>query len=301
MSACGHYPSRHSLHTPNFRGAIEALTECIYTISGVGTNSFTIDPSGYSWNFEGLVQVIEDLNWTLSGITAGAGSVVAGSGIYTTTSGAYTLVNSALVGGSGVYITYSGSYAQINTSVTQASGIIYTAGSGLYLSDGNTRLNLGAYGQGSTSVIYNGNQVAISGSIAPTTVTVSGTPEPGYIDGSLWFDTNQGRMFVYASGNGVTQPDWYETNGESFAIKSYAPPSGAGLNAPPRDGTLWFNNLVGSLFIYDATTSGWYQTGSAQTVYYGEATPPPQQQHPLWYDTNVTQLKIWNGVSWVSA
>jgi hypothetical protein len=50
----------------------------------VGTASFTIDPSGYAANFEGLVQVIEDLNWTLSGVNSG-GAVIAGSGIYTTT------------------------------------------------------------------------------------------------------------------------------------------------------------------------------------------------------------------------
>lgn len=299
MSACGHYPSRHSLHTPNFRGAIEALTECLLTVSGVGTTSFTIDPSGYSWNFEGLVQVIEDLNWTLSGITTAP--VLPGTGIYTSTSGNFTIVNSALTGGSGIYITYSGNYDVVNATVLSSSGIAFTAGSGLYLSDGGTRFNLGAYGEGSTSVIYNGNEVAISGQVIPPSVTASGNPASGYTNGSLWFDTTEGRLFVYASGNGVTNPDWYQTNAEAFAIKAEQPPSGAGLNAPPRDGQLWFNNLLGSLFIYDSETSSWYQANGPQTAAYSPAAPPPSTQGSLWFDTNVTQLKIWNGSSWVSA
>lgn len=298
MSACGHYPSRHSLHTPNFRGAVDALVECIYTISGVGTASFTIDPSGYAANFEGLVQVIEDLNWTLSGVNSG-GSIVAGSGIYTTSSGAFTVVNAAIEGGSGIYVTYSGRYAFINATVLSTSGVAFTAGSGLYLSDGGTKFNLGAYGEGSTTVTYNGGNVAISGRDAP--ITVSGSPAPGYGNGSLWFDSAEGRLFVYASGNGVTNPDWYQTNAEAFAIKAEHPPSGAGLNAPPRDGQLWFNNLLGSLFIYDSETSSWYQANGPQTAAYSTAAPPPSTQGSLWFDVNVTQLKIWNGSSWVSA
>lgn len=298
MSACGHYPSRHSLHTPNFRGAVDALVECIYTISGVGTASFTIDPSGYAANFEGLVQVIEDLNWTLSGVNSG-GSVVAGSGIYTTTSGAFTVVNAAIEGGSGIYVTYSGRYAFINATVLSTSGVAFTAGSGLYLSDGGTKFNLGAYGEGSTTVTYNGGLVAISGEDSAS-ITVSGAPTPGYNNGSLWYDTNEGRLFVYASGNGISSPSWYQTSAEPIVLKSEEPPSGAGLNAPPRDGLLWFNNLLGSLFVYDALSSGWYQANGSQTVMYGSVTPPPTQEGSLWYDENVPQLKIWNGSSWVS-
>jgi hypothetical protein len=297
MSACGHYPSRHSLHTPNFRGAVDALVECIYTISGVGTASFTIDPSGYAANFEGLVQVIEDLNWTLSGVNSG-GSVIAGSGIYTTTSGAFTVVNAAIEGGSGIYVTYSGRYAFINATVLSTSGVAFTAGSGLYLSDGGTKFNLGAYGEGSTTVTYNGSNVAISGRDTP--ITVSGNPAPGYGNGSLWFDTTEGRLFVYASGNGTAYPAWYQTNAEAFAVKGEVPPSGAGLNSPPRDGQLWFNNLLGSLFIYDATTSGWYETGPSRSFAYSSTAPSPSVEGAGWLDSSVSVLKVWNGSTWIT-
>jgi len=202
-----HGSTYRALHEHNFRGIVEVIDDLFLTISGVvGTTSYSRCAVGYPWNFEGIVRALEDLNTTISGIQGGGANIAAGSGIYTTTSGDVTLINSAIVGGSGVYITYSGSYAQVNTSVTAASGIIYTAGSGLYLSDGGTRLNLGAYGEGSTSVTYNGNQVAISGTAGASAVTVSGSPAAGYEAGQLWFDTNQGRLFVYASGNGVASP-----------------------------------------------------------------------------------------------
>ena len=210
-----HGSTYRALHEHNFRGIVEVIDELFLTISGVvGTKSYSRCAIGYPWNFEGIVRALEDLNTTISGIQGGA-NIAAGSGIYTTTSGDVTVINSAIIGGSGVYITYSGSYAEINTSVTAASGIIYTAGSGLYLSDGGTRLNLGAYGEGSTSVIYNGNQVAISGAAGASAVTVSGSPEAGYKAGQLWFDTNQGRLFIYASGNGVASPAWYQTTRQS--------------------------------------------------------------------------------------
>lgn len=297
-----HGSTYRALHEHNFRGIVEVIDDLFLTISGVvGTTSYSRCAVGYPWNFEGVVRALEDLNTTISGIQGGGSNVVAGSGIYTTTSGDYTLINNAIVGGSGVYITYSGSYAQINTSVTQASGIIYTAGSGLYLSDGNTRLNLGAYGEGNTTVTYNGSRVAISGSIPAATppVSVSGTPIPGFSTGSLWFDTNEGRLFVYASGNGVTSPAWYQTNTDAIALKGELPPSGTGLNAPPRDGSLWFNTLMGNLFVYDASSSGWYETGPSRSFAYGTSQPASTSIPGAgWLDATVNRLKVWNGSTW---
>jgi hypothetical protein len=284
---------------------VEVIDELFLTISGVvGTTSYSRCAIGYPWNFEGIVRALEDLNTTISGIQGGGANVVAGSGIYTTISGDYTLINNGIVGGSGVYITYSGSYAEINTSVTQASGIIYTAGSGLYLSDGNTRLNLGAYGEGTTTVTYNGPQVAISGSAPAVTppVSVSGAPTPGFNTGSLWFDTNEGRLFVYASGNGVASPAWYQANAETLVLKGDTPPSGTGLNAPPRDGSIWFNTLVGNLFVYDVSTSGWYETGPSRSVAYGPTAPSANSAPGAgWYDSINQHIKIWTGSSWVQA
>ena len=387
-----HGSTYRALHEHNFRGIVEVIDNIILTISGVvGTTSYSRCPVGYPWNFEGVVRALEDLNTTVSGIQGGGGSAIAaGSGIYTTTSGSVTLINSAIVGGSGVYITYSGNYIEVNSTVSSASGILYTAGSGIYLSDGDTRINVnypavlqesagsglyltnggltlntdpafvlqnaagsglyltnsgltlntdpvfvlqnsagsGLYltnngltlntdydnifqnsisghliPEGSVSITYSGNSAIISGTSAGggggASITVSGEPAAGYSTGSLWFDTSEGRLFVYASGNGIAEPAWYQTNAEAIAIKGEEPPSGLGLNAPPRDGSIWFNTLLGSLFVYDATTSGWYETGPTRSFAYSAASPAPSAQGAGWYDTANSQLRVWNGSTWI--
>lgn len=287
-----------ALHPENFEGIVTVIEEIIATVSGVGTTSYSRCPYGYPWNFEGIVRALEDLNTSISGIQGGGGGSASG-----------------IAAGSGIYITESGTFQVINATVSSASGVIYTAGSGLYLSDGGTRFNAdydaifqGSVSghlipQGSVSITYSGNSAIISGTAGGgggggVSVTVSGDPGTGYSTGSLWFDTNEGRLFVYASGNGITQPAWYQTNAEAIASKGEAPPSGAGLNAPPRDGSIWFNTLMGSLFVYDATTSGWYETGPSRSFAYGPAAPAPSVEGAGWLDSSVNRLKVWNGTSW---
>ena len=277
-----------SLHTHNFAGIVQAAEAIIDTISGVGTVSYSRCPYGYSYNFEGVVRVLEDLNTTISGIQGGGGSA------------------SGIAAGSGIYITQSGDIQIINATVLSTSGVAYTAGSGIYLSDGGTKFNLYAEGEGSVSVNYSGTLALISGAPAGggggggASVTVSGEPGAGYSTGDLWFDTNEGRLFVYASGGAVSEPAWYQTNAEAIALKSEVPPSGTGENAPPRDGSIWFNTLMGSLFVYDATTSGWYETGPDRSFAYSAAAPAPSVEGAGWYDTSAGALKVWDGTSWVS-
>lgn len=275
-----------SLHSENFEGIVTVIDEILLTISGVvGTTTFTRCPYGYPYNFEGIVRALEDLNASMSGIQGGGGAadIAAGSGIYFTTSGTATV---------------------INATITSASGISISAGSGIYLTDGGTKINLFAEGAGTVGITYSGDAAIFTGTGGGgggSAVIISGDPGTGYSAGSLWFDTNEGRLFVYASGNSVSDPAWYQTNAEAIAFKGSAPPSGAGLNAPPRDGSIWFNNLMGSLFVYDATTSGWYETGPARSFAYGTASPAPSAQGAGWYDTNTSNLKVWNGTAWVSA
>jgi len=279
----GSFP--RALHSENFEGIVTVVEELIQTVSGVGTISYSRCPYGYPYNFEGVVRALEDLNTSISGVQGGGGTadIAAGSGIYFTTSGTATVINAAVV---------------------SASGISISAGSGIYLSDAGTRINLNAAGAGSVTVLYSGTVAVISGTDTQggggggASVTVSGQPGTGYAAGDLWFDTNQGRLFVYASGNGVSEPSWYQTNAEALAFKGEAPPSGTGLNAPPRDGSIWFNSLMGSLFVYDAVTSGWYETGPSRSFAYGPAAPAPSVQGAGWLDSSVNRLKVWNGATW---
>lgn len=251
-----------ALHEHNFFGIVTVIEELITTVSGVGTTSFSRCPYGYPSNFEGIVRALEDLNLTVSGIQGGGGTPVITSGV---------------APGSGLYASISGDLVLFN---------------------------LDARGEGSVTLSYDGNTAVISGTESTggggASVTVSGEPGTGYSAGDLWFDTNEGRLFVYASGNDVANPDWYQTNAEALALMSDLPPSGAGVNAPARHGSIWFNQLVGSLFVYDSTTSGWYETGPQRSVAYGSAPPSPPVAGAGWYDTIDSALKVWNGTSWIS-
>ena len=287
-----------SLHTHNFAGIVQAAEAIIETVSGVGTVSYSRCPYGYGYNFEGVVRVLEDLNTTISGIQGGgAGDIAAGSGIYFTASGSATVINASVVsasglsiaGGSGIYLTQGGSVINVNYQSVYDEVI-----SGQFLGDG------------AVTVTYSGDFVLISGTDTQggggggASVTVSGDPGTGYSTGDLWFDTNEGRLFVYASGGTVSDPAWYQANSEAIATKGEAPPSGTGLNAPPRDGSIWFNNLLGSLFIYDAATSGWYETGPSRSFAYGPSAPAPSTEGAGWYSTADNSLKVWDGTNWIS-
>ena len=288
-----------SLHPHSFAGIVQAAEAIIETVSGVGTVSYSRCPYGYGYNFEGVVRVLEDLNTTISGIQGGGGGDIAA--------------------GSAIYFTASGSATVINASVVSASGISIAGGSGIYLTQGGSVINVnyqnvydevisGQFlGDGAVTVTYSGDFVLISGTDTQgggggggASVTVSGDPGTGYSTGDLWFDTNEGRLFVYASGGTVSDPAWYQTNAEAIANKSEVPPSGTGTNAPPRDGSIWFNTLMGSLFVYDATTSGWYEAGPDRSFAYSASAPPPSVQGAGWYDTSAGVLKVWDGTSWIS-
>jgi hypothetical protein len=302
VPACPTHGSEpRALHTHNFAGIVQVIDQLIETVSGVGTTSYSRCPYGYPWNFEGVVRALEDLNTSMSGISAGGG----GGGL-------------TIQAGSGIYFSASGTATVINATVTSASGAVYTAGSGLYLVNGS-EFNINydnvfqnsvsghIFGAGDNTVSYSGNTVTISGSGTTgggggggggVSVTVSGAPGSAYSAGALWFDTNEGRLFVYASGNGVSDPAWYQTNAEALAYKSELPPSGTGQDAPPRDGSLWFNTLMGSLFVYDATSSGWYESGPSRGLSYGVAAPAPSAEGAVWVESSTNLVKVWNGSAW---
>jgi hypothetical protein len=292
----GDLPRAQNPH--NFFGIVSVIDSLIDTISGVGTTSYTRCPYGYPANFEGVVRALEDLNATTSGIQGGGGGaadIAAGSGIYFTTSGTTTI---------------------INATVVSASGLSIAAGSGIYLTQGGSVINIDypdvyeevISGQflddGSVTVLYSGLTVTVSGTDLQGTggrAVVGPNPTAGFIQGTMWFDTNQGRMMVYASGVDVDEPGWYQTNAEAIASKGEAPPSGYGLNSPPRDGSIWFNTLMGSLFVYDTASSGWYETGPQRSFAYGPAAPAPTTAGAGWYDSDDNALKVWDGTNWINA
>jgi hypothetical protein len=250
-----------AIHEHNFEGIVTVIDELLYTVSGVvGTTTYTRCPYGYSYNFEGVVRALEDLNASMSGIQGGGGggsNVVSGSGIYLTTSGIYDVINADY----GVIV---------SGALVQGDNINFD-----FLSEGRLEINSTATISGVQSAVYVQDNAPVE------------------TNGALWFDTAEGRLLVFAEASG-----WYQTNAEALAVKGDVPPSGTNLNAPPRDGQIWFNTSMGNLFVYDSTTSGWYETGTSRSFAYGSAAPAPTVPGAGWYDTNSGQIKVWDGTEW---
>ena len=141
------------IYSQSFEGIVTVITNIIETVSGVGTTSFTLSPDGYPSNFGGVVSALADLNSTISGIGGGGAQVAAGSGVYITTSGDYSLINAV---------------------VTDASGTVFSAGSGLYLVN-STEFNIDynqvfqgsvsghVLAEGSNTVLPSGDYITVSG------------------------------------------------------------------------------------------------------------------------------------------
>lgn len=310
----------------NFEGVVRVLEDLNTTISGIqgggAAGSGIVGGSGIYITQSGDFEVVN----------ADLLSFSAGSGIYLVTSGLDTEIGTNLVGLDGVSVTYSGDFAVVSgASPTAAaavvSGVVGGLGITVTTSGASAVISTDLRGEGlvdfgysagvgvvsgitntvlsgtNTDVTYSGiytvvNSTATGGGGA--SVTVSGSPGDTYTTGDLWFDTNEGRLFVYASGGTVSDPAWYQTNAEAIINKGDVPPSGAGLNAPPRDGSLWFNQMIGNIFVYDATTSGWYETGPVRSFAYADAEPYPGIEGQGWYDSSTSVLKVWDGSSWTN-
>ena len=132
----------------------------------------------------------------------------------------------------------------------------------------------------------------------PGAIVTSGVVPSGVLEGTLWFDEAQGRTFVLVSGNGTT--GWYQTNAEALAYMSETPPSGVGNNAPPRDGYLWFNKDLGNMLVYDAQSSGWYETGPRRDLAFRDNAPTAAIAGEAYFDSSLNSIKVWNGSEWIS-
>lgn len=299
----------------NFEGVVRALEDLNTSISGISSGSDLIAGSGiYIQPSGSSVEVGVNAVGEYGAAVSYSGSFVVVSGQISTASA----IVSGVVGGNGITITASGGTSVISTNLRSEGTVDYRydggvgvisgileAGSGIYLTNAGKRVNLDAIGEASVTVLYSGTTAIISGTDTQgggggggSAVVISGEPGTGYRAGSLWFDFNEGRLFVYASGNGVSDPAWYQTNAEAIASKGEAPPSGTGLNAPPRDGSIWFNSLMGSLFVYDAVTSGWYESSPSRSFAYGPAAPSPSVEGAGWFDSSTNRLKVWDGSTW---
>lgn len=106
----------------------------------------------------------------------------------------------------------------------------------------------------------------LSGVVPPPATSVIGPQPPGWNsatgsynpgtvpgDGSFWFDTRQGRLFISQAG------EWHQTNGAEAFVH-------IGPDEPARkvSGAVWFDTRQGVTFVYidevaSANEPGWYQ------------------------------------------
>ena len=266
--------------------------------SGQGT-IFDVDIIG----LQGVSVVYSGTFITISGTKDQAVAVVSGlvggEGITVLASGNTAVISTDLIGQGSVNFAYNG--AGVGVISGQAQQLLLGGSGTSVRSSGDYQIiDVGALEGANTTIIYSGQFIsfASTASAGAAVVTVSGEPGNDYVGGSLWFDADQGRLFVYASGNGIGSPDWYLANADALAIKSEVPPSGAGLNAPPLDGTIWFNTLMGSLFVYDEATNGWYESAATRTPVYGDTAPVAAVDGTLWTDSTNNLIRVWDGSLW---
>jgi hypothetical protein len=219
----------------------------------------------HAHNFQGIVEVIDLLIATASGM---------GSTSYSRCPAGYPWNFEGVVRAlEDLNTTLSG----VTGGGVGASGL--APGSGIYFAPSGTYTTINADAQ------------RIPGAI------VSGVAPSGAYEGTIWFDENEGRTFVYVSG--ASNPGWYQLNAEALAYTSETPPSGVGDNAPPRDGMLWFNRDLGNLLIYDAVSSGWYEPDARRVVPYRSIAPTAAVPGEAYFDSAIEVIKVWNGSEWV--
>lgn len=148
-----------------------------------------------------------------------------------------------------------------------------------------------------------------------TTVTIGDTPPGNPNVGDLWWNDQDGRLYIYYIDSNTAQ--WVDTNpngggpggGGNVTISNTPPPS-------PSQGDLWWNDQDGRLYIYydDGNTQQWVDTnpngggtggGTLSLVSIGTEPPANPSQGALWWNSDDGRLFVYyndgNTAQWVDA
>ena len=143
-------------------------------------------------------------------------------------------------------------------------------------------------------------------------VTISDTPPTGAIEGDLWWNEIDGRLYIYYDDGNTAQ--WVDTNpsggGSGLAVVTISdtPPD------PPTQGQLWWNNIDGRLYVYynDGNTAQWVDTspnggseGGGVPVVISDTAPGGATPGQLWWNTIDGRLFVYyddgTTAQWVDA
>lgn len=106
-------------------------------------------------------------------------------------------------------------------------------------------------------------------------VETSATAPSGAVDGQMWWNTNDGQLYVYYDDGSSSQ--WVAASGGAVVVSNTAP-SG-------HNGQLWWNTNNGEMFVYydDGDSQAWVSAGGPQVTI--QATPPAGYDGQLWIDS----------------
>lgn len=137
-------------------------------------------------------------------------------------------------------------------------------------------------------------------------VTVSRTPPPNPSNGELWWNSQDGRLYIYYTDPETSQ--WVDASpgggsGGGTVTISPTPPTS------PSRGDLWWNSTDGRLYIWyvDPETSQWVDTspggGSGTTTVISDTPPSNPTEGDLWWNDQDGRLYIYyidtNTAQWV--
>lgn len=195
--------------------------------------------------------------------------------------------------------------------MTNVRAKVSSNGSLLIQSDGSVQLSGRVSGDPNQIVTYNTltsvlestdlTKLGIGGgsSDGSAVVTISRTPPPDPVTGQLWWNSVDGRMYIFYVDS--TSAQWVDASpgggaGGGSVVVSDTPP------ATPAQGDLWWNTIDGRLFVYyiDATSAQWVDAspnggsgGAGAPVIVSNTPPPNATEGDLWWNELDGRLYIW--------
>jgi len=219
------------------------------TFVGAVTGNVTGNATGLSGTPNITVGTIAATSLNASGVVTASSFSGAGTGLTGIPAAQLTGVLPALDGSALTGVTASGTGIVIKEEGTTigTAGTINFVGAGVTatFSSGTATVSITAGGGGSVSI----------GTAAPSTPTA----------GSLWYNTNLARTFVYYNDGSSSQ--WVDVapfnqggTNSTVQVSSSAPTS-------PTEGQLWYNTILARTFIYysDGTSSQWVDAAPFNT------------------------------------
>jgi len=125
----------------------------------------------------------------------------------------------------------------------------------------------------------------------------SDTPPINPNSGDLWWDSDNGNLYVYYDDG--TSQQWVSASDGQATISDTAP---TGYN-----GQLWWNSTEGKLYVYynDGTSAQWVAAGGPQVTV--QATAPTGYQGQMWLDSTDGSMYVYytdpggGSSSWIGA